>query len=101
MSQRDRLTKEIVSLPRALSKLGLSSRSQAEVLIREGKVRVNDQIVRLTTRRVHLTHDRITLDNVAVAPKELVYIMLNKPRGLITTTSDERGRATVYECLAG
>jgi 23S rRNA pseudouridine2605 synthase len=95
-----RLTKEVVSLPRALSRLGFCSRSQAEVLIQEGKVRINGQIVRLVTRRVHLTRDEITVDNAAPVCRDFIYIMLNKPRGLVTTASDDRGRATVYECFA-
>jgi len=97
----DRLTKDVVSLPRALSKLGFCSRSQAEVLIQKGQVRINGQIVRLASRRVHLTRDEITVDNAKASAPVLVYLMLNKPRGLVTTASDERGRATVYECFPG
>ena len=93
------LTKDIVSLPRALSKLGLCSRSQAEVLIQEGKVQINGQTVRLASRRVHLTRDKITVANVQTPPAHFVYLMLNKPRGLLTTAADERGRATVYDCF--
>lgn len=93
------LSKEVVSLPRALSKLGFCSRSQAEVFIREGKVQVNGQVVRLKTRRVHLTRDKITVDGTSNVSKEFIYLMLNKPRGLVSTMADERGRPTVYECL--
>jgi 23S rRNA pseudouridine2605 synthase len=96
-----RLTKDVVSLPRALSKLGFCSRSQAEILIKEGKVRINGQIVRLASRRVHLTRDKITVDNAKPSAPDFVYLMLNKPRGLVTTASDDRGRATVYECFPG
>jgi 23S rRNA pseudouridine2605 synthase len=95
------MSKDIASLPRALSKLGFCSRSQAEVLIQDGKVRVNGQIVRLTSRRVHLSRDKIMVEGIEPVSSEFVYVMLNKPRGLTTTTSDERGRPTVYECFAG
>jgi 23S rRNA pseudouridine2605 synthase len=94
------LTKEMVNLPRALSKLGFCSRSQAEVL-REGKVRINGQIVRLLNRRLHLSRDEIPVDNAEAATGDFIYLMLNKPRGLVTTASDERARTTVYQFLAG
>jgi 23S rRNA pseudouridine2605 synthase len=101
MQNSQRISSEIVSLPRALSKLGFCSRSQAEKLIGEGKVRVNGKVVRLSTQRVHLKRDQFTIDNTEVSPSEFVYVMLNKPRGLVTTVADERGRATVYECFKG
>src|SRR5438477_11890190 len=98
-TNRRALSSEIVSLPRALSKLGFCSRSQAELLIREGKVRVNGQLARFATQRVHLLEDQITVENAKVAVPDHVYLMLNKPRGLITTVSDERGRGTVFKCF--
>ncbi len=95
------LTKDVVSLPRALSKLGVCSRSQAEIHIRAGKVRVNGRVIRLSSHRVHLNRDKITVDDAVAPSGEFIYLMLNKPRGLVTTTSDERGRPTVYQCFAG
>ena len=89
----------IVSLPRALSKLGCASRSKALGLIGAGRVAVNGRVVADPGARVCLPRDRIAIDGSAVAPAERRCIALNKPRGLVTTTSDERGRATVYECL--
>ena len=91
--------KAVVSLCRALSKLGYCSRSRAEVLIHAGQVRVNGEIRRDPTQRVDLAHDRISVDGRDVTAAGRVYLMLNKPRGLVTTTADEQGRATVYECL--
>ena len=101
MQQPPRSSSSIVSLPRALSKLGFSSRSRAEILIREGRVRVNGKVVRLPTQRVDLKRDKFAIDDAEVAASEFVYLMLNKPRGLVTTVSDERGRATVFECFEG
>jgi 23S rRNA pseudouridine2605 synthase len=93
----------MVSVPRALSKLGFCSRAQAERLVAAGKVRVNGVIVRDASLRVRPERDVIEVDGggAPVARVEPVYLMLNKPRGLVTTSDDPQGRATVYECLRG
>lgn len=91
----------VVSLPRALSKLGFCSRTQAEGLIAEGRVRVDGSIVRNATVRVDPARARITVDGQAVVAERKVYLMLNKPRGLVTTRDDPQERATVYDCLKG
>lgn len=88
-----------VSLARALSKLGLCSRSQGEQAIRDGRVRVNGRTITDGTRRVVPETDAISLDGGEGAPPPRVYIMLNKPRGLVTTRNDPQGRDTVYRCL--
>lgn len=90
-----------VSLPRALSKLGFCSRTQAEALIAEGRVRVDGRVVRSLTARVDPARVRISVDGEPVVAERKVYLMLNKPRGLVTTRDDPQERATVYECLAG
>ncbi len=87
-------------LARALSKLGFCSRREAWDLILAGRVRVNGALARNPEQRVFPGRDRFTLDGAGVEAAERVYVMLNKPRGLVTTTSDERGRATVFECFA-
>ena len=88
-----------VSLARALSKLGYCSRTQAQALIQAGRVQVNGVIQRAPSLRVDVRRDRITVDGQRVTAVAKVYLMLNKPRGLVTTTTDERGRETVYHCL--
>jgi 23S rRNA pseudouridine2605 synthase len=88
-----------VGLARALSKLGYCSRSQAEQLIREGRVRVNGSAKRNPEAPVYLGRDRIEVDGSRVRPAEKIYLLLNKPRGLVTTASDEKGRPTVYSKL--
>ncbi len=91
----------VVSLPRALSKLGFCSRTQAEALIAEGRVRVDGRVVRNATSRVDPARARIAVDDLPVLAERKVYLMLNKPRGLVTTRDDPQERATVYECLTG
>src|SRR3979490_766954 len=89
-----------VGLARALSKLGYCSRSQATELICAGRVRVNGAIRRDPETPVHVDHDRIEVDHRIVGAEAKVYLMLNKPRGVVTTASDEKGRDTIYSCLS-
>ncbi|MCC6231912.1 MAG: rRNA pseudouridine synthase [Verrucomicrobiales bacterium] len=88
-------------LARVLSKLGWCSRSVAFGLIHAGRVRVNGIVCRDPERPTDPERDAIQVEDERVAAVEWVYLMLNKPRGLVTTTRDEKGRRTVYECLSG
>jgi 23S rRNA pseudouridine2605 synthase len=88
-----------VGLARALSKLGYCSRSQAASLIRAGRVRVNGNLRRDPETPVRVEKDRIVVDDGTVQPRQKLYLMMNKPRGLVTTASDEKGRETVYSVL--
>ncbi|MEI6235100.1 MAG: pseudouridine synthase [Planctomycetota bacterium] len=88
-----------VPLERALSKLGLASRSQARKLIVDGKVRVNGTIRLDTYFAVVPEKVRIDIDGMdgsRVTPRTL---MLYKPRGCVTTSSDEKGRSTVFSLI--
>ena len=95
-------------LARVISKAGLCSRSEAARWIGEGRVRVDGRIVRDPEFPLHDGMRRVRIDGTgaesASVPASVParhYLMLNKPRGLVTTTSDERGRDTVYRCLEG
>ena len=68
-------------------------------MIRAGRVRLNGKVRRDPETPVRLEHDRITLDGQPLQAQEKVYLMLNKPRKVVTTASDEAGRKTVYACL--
>lgn len=97
---RHRAAGPSVSLARALSKLGFCSRTQAEVLIAEGRVRVGGKTVHDASLRIDLKRDRVTVDDRQVVAERKIYLMINKPRGLVTTRADPQARDTVYSCLA-
>ncbi len=81
-----------------LSKRGFCSRSQAFTLIRAGQVSVNGTLRRDPESPVYGS-DRLEVNGGPVEAAQKIYWMLNKPRGLVTTASDDKGRETVYECL--
>lgn len=86
-------------LARAISKLGYCSRSQAVKHVESGKVRVNGVVRKDAEMPVLPGKDKILIEGNAVAAARRVYLMMNKPRGVVTTASDEKNRATVYSLL--
>lgn len=86
-------------LARVLSKRGFCSRAVARQLIVSGRVRLNGRIVRDPDTHVRSDNDRIEVDGQATAREKRIYLMLNKPRGIVTTARDEKGRRTVYSLL--
>lgn len=87
-------------LARVLSKLGTCSRSQAEQWVRAGRVSLDGSVVRDPYRPVLMDRQQIAVDGQPVKAAEYVHVAFNKPRGLIVSTADERGRDTVYTALA-
>jgi pseudouridine synthase len=99
MISRVRQGKNQVTLSRALSKLGIASRTQAHALILEGQISVNGRIEKSPLVWVDPREERITLAGKIVRKTERAYMALHKPPGFVTTRSDEKGRKTVYDLL--
>jgi len=88
----------LVRLQKFLAAAGVASRRKAEELIRQGKVTVNGERAVLGTR-VDPEKDIVRLDGKVVTPEKKVYLILNKPRGVVTTCRDPQGRRTVLDLI--
>lgn len=90
-----------VRLQKYLSDCGIASRRASEQFIAEGRVQVNGEVAELG-RSVDPDQDSVTLDGRDIRHEERrTYVLLNKPRGTVTTARDTHGRKTVLECLNG
>ena len=89
-----------MKLQKAIANAGLSSRREAEELIKKGLVKVNGKIVNEPYMEVDIEKDSINVDGKRLKkPQSYVYILMNKPTNCVTTTSDEMGRETVIDLL--
>lgn len=89
-----------VRLAKYLAQSGVASRRKAEELIAAGLVQVNGETVREPGRKVDPDTDRVTVEGRAVAPaQELIYLMMHKPAGYVTTVRDPWGRPTVMDLV--
>ncbi|NCA68051.1 MAG: rRNA pseudouridine synthase, partial [Clostridia bacterium] len=85
-----------------LAECGIASRRNAEEIISAGKVTVNGKKMTELGYDVNPDNDTVLVDGVKVKPvTKYTYIMLNKPKGCICSTSDEKGRKTVFDYLKG
>lgn len=85
---------------RVISRSGACSRTEAARWVLAGRVAVNGRIVDDPEHPVRIGEDSVSVDGRSLAVRERICIMLNKPRGLVTSARDEQGRDTVYACVA-
>ena len=89
-----------VRLNRYIAHCGLCCRRKADLLIAQGRISVNGQVVSGMGTRVH-KDDAIHYQKKLLSPQRFFYFLLNKPKGYITTTKDEKGRPTVMSLMKG
>lgn len=91
-----------VRLQKFMAEQGIASRRKSEDLIRAGKVKVNGHIA-VIGQKINPKKDLVTVGKQKIVPpktRNMVYIMLNKPRGYVTTVSDEYDRKTVMDLIS-
>ena len=85
-------------LQKVIASSGFTSRRKAEDLIKEGKVLVNGEVVRELGTKVN-GNDDIVIDGIHLEKEDKVYYLLNKPRGVISSVSDEKNRKTIVDLI--
>lgn len=85
-------------LQKVIAQAGIASRRKAEELILEGKVKVNGEVIKELGTKVSES-DKVEVNNKPIEKETKEYYLLNKPRGIITTTNDEHGRKTVTDLI--
>ena len=91
---------EGIRLQKVLASAGIASRRASEILIEEGRVEVNGKIVTEQGMRVDPETDHIRVDGSRIPPpRHHIYLVLNKPRGVVSTMDDPEGRPTLTEFL--
>jgi len=82
-------------LQKVIAQAGVASRRKAEQLILEGKVKVNGKVVKELGTKVNPSTDDIEVNGIPIEKEEPVYYLFYKPRGVISTVNDDKGRKTV------
>ncbi|MBE4948877.1 pseudouridine synthase [Chryseobacterium culicis] len=91
--------KDTIRLNKYIANSGICSRREADDLITQGLVEVNGKVVNEMGYQVQKT-DRVVFDGQSITPEKPVYVLLNKPKGYISTTKDDKARKTVMDLVA-
>lgn len=87
-------------LQKYMASCGVASRRKCEEIILNGRVKVNDKIVKELGTKININLDTVSVDNKIIIPEEnKVYIALNKPEGYVSTVKDEKGRKTILDLI--
>lgn len=97
-SKTTSIDKETVRLNKFISNAGVCSRRAADNLILEGRIKVNNNVVRELGLKINTT-DKVQFDNKIITSEKKLYILVNKPRNVICTKSDEKGRKSIMDLL--
>ena len=97
-SKTTSIDKETVRLNKFISNAGVCSRRAADNLILEGRIKVNNNVVRELGLKINTT-DKVQLDNKIITSEKKLYLLVNKPRNVICTKSDEKGRKSIMDLL--
>ncbi|WGH27008.1 MAG: pseudouridine synthase [Candidatus Bostrichicola ureolyticus] len=93
------MKKNYLRLNHYISNSGIVSRRKADHLIKLGLIKVNGKIINKIGYKINI-NDNIIYNNYLIKPKKKIYLLLNKPKGIITTTSDDKNRKTVIDILS-
>ena len=88
-----------IRLNKYIAESGLCSRRNAEKYILEGRVTINNKTVTDLSYKINEENDEVFVDGEKIKPKRHIYILLNKPKGVITSTKDEKNRKTVVDLV--
>jgi 23S rRNA pseudouridine2605 synthase len=92
-------SKKEMTLDRVLSRFGLASRNAAREAILSGRVKINGRVLKDPDIWVNPGEDVLHLDGNRLRPARKIYLLFNKPKGVITSYGDPDGRKTIYDCL--
>ncbi len=89
----------LIRLNKFISESGITSRRKSEEIILQGRVEINNKTVIDLSYKVDTENDAVTVDGEKIKPRRNLYFLLNKPKGVVTTTDDEKNRRTVVDLI--